>query len=639
MTSHTIPRTDGWAGFQGANGKQVPAAGAAAGLIDILDAVQIPIVVLKEDSSVAGFNKAAAEVLHLASPDIGRASRDVSMLAGIPRLEDHCSQALTGGATSRAELHDGDKQFVVRISPHRTADGHATGTVLTFTNVTAFRASIDQAIYERECTKAILDAVADPLVVLSEDQRIQSGNRAFYAMFYELASLPKQLGEMLAGTRPFQPVEVDHVFPGEGQRTLVLDARPLTLPDHSERRILVSFRDSTSRQGADAANDLRAIAERREELRRSEAFLAEAQRLSLTGSFSWRVTTDQITWSDQLYRIFEFEQGTPITLSLIEGRVHPEDILMFRDVTKSARATGADFEFEHRLQMPDQSVKYVHLVAHGTRDEDGRLEYVGAVQNVTSRRVSEQALGKAQSDLAHVARVTTLSTMTASIAHEVNQPLSGIITNGSTCRRMLAADPPDIDGASEAARRIIRDGNRAADVIARVRALFSNSQATTESVDLNEATQEVIALSSSELQRNRVLLRSEYADDLPIVTGDRVPLQQVILNLLRNALDAMADVNDRPRQLLIKTEREGRDCARVTVRDSGVGFDHTSVDRVFDAFYTTKSEGMGIGLSVSQSIVERHSGRLWAEPNDGPGATFAFSIPSGPESAEAMAAP
>jgi signal transduction histidine kinase len=220
-----------------------------------------------------------------------------------------------------------------------------------------------------------------------------------------------------------------------------------------------------------------------------------------------------------------------------------------------------------------------------------------------------------------------LSALTASIAHEVNQPLSGIITNAGTCLRMLDAAPPDIDGARETARRTIRDGNRASDVITRLRALFSKRELMLEPLDLNEATREVIALSSSDLQRNRIVLRSELADDLLIVTGDRIQLQQVILNLLRNASDAMVDVHDRQRQLLIKTEREDGDRVRLTVRDAGVGLPPHSLDSLFDAFYTTKSGGMGIGLFVSRSIVERHQGRLWAEPNDGPGATFSLSIP------------
>src|SRR6267142_380560 len=563
MTTPCVTLNDGWTGFQGGT--------ATSDLIDILDTVDVPIVVLRRDFMLVCFNRAAAGVLRLSASDIGRASRDISVLAGLPRLEEQCGQVIASGVESRADFRDGEKWFVVRISPYTTGDRQVAGTVLTFTNVTAFRASIDQVIYERECTKAILNTVADPLVVLNADQRIQSGNRAFYTMFFQLASLRTQLKKLLAGGHGFQPVEVDHVFPGEGQRTLILAARPLSLPGHSERRVLVTFQDITARKQAPAPNDLRAIAERKEELWRSEAFLAEAQRLSLTGSFSWRVTTDEITWSAQLYRIFEFDQGMPVTLELIGTRVHPEDIPLLNDMIDRARGAGGDFDYEQRLQMPDQSIKYLHVVAHGTRDEDGLLEYIGAVQDVTARRLSEQALGKAQSELAHVARVTTLSTLTASIAHEVNQPLSGIITNASTCLRMLAADPPDVDGARETARRTIRDGNRASDVIARVRALFTNNESATESVDLNEATREVIALSLTELQQNGASLQSELAHDLPAVTGDRVQLQQVILNLLRNASDAMVDVHDRPRHLLISTEREDGDHVRLSVRDNGVG--------------------------------------------------------------------
>jgi signal transduction histidine kinase len=366
-------------------------------------------------------------------------------------------------------------------------------------------------------------------------------------------------------------------------------------------------------------------------LRRSEAFLAEAQHLSSIGSFSWRVATDEITWSEQVCRIFEFDQGVPVTLELIGSRIHPDDLPLFYEKVDRARSDGSDFEDEHRLQMPDHSIKYLHLIAHGTRHQDGRLEYIGAVQDVTERRLSEETLSKLRSELAHVARVSSLGALTASIAHEVNQPLLGIITDASTCLRMLAADPPNVDGALETARRTIRDGNRASDVITRLRALFSKKDVTTEPVDLNEATREVITLLRSELQRSRVILGTELADDLPPVTGDRVQLQQVILNLLRNASDAMSSVDDRPRKLVMRTERDEDDRVRLTVQDTGVGFEPQAVGRLFDSFYTTKNGGMGIGLSVSRSIIESHRGRLWAAPNDGPGATFSFSIPRVPE--------
>jgi C4-dicarboxylate-specific signal transduction histidine kinase len=221
--------------------------------------------------------------------------------------------------------------------------------------------------------------------------------------------------------------------------------------------------------------------------------------------------------------------------------------------------------------------------------------------------------------------------LTASIAHEVNQPLSGIVTNASTCLRMLAADPPNVDGARETARRTIRDGNRASEVISRLRLLYGKKNPTIESVDLNEATREVLVLSSSELQRNRVIVLQELAAGLPLVAGDRVQLQQVILNLIRNASDAMSAVDDRPRQLLIRTERNPDDHVLLTVKDAGVGFASQAADKLFESFYTTKNDGMGIGLSVSRSIIESHHGRLWATLNDGPGATFSFSIPHASE--------
>ena len=362
-------------------------------------------------------------------------------------------------------------------------------------------------------------------------------------------------------------------------------------------------------------------------LKRSEAFLAEGQRLSRIGSLSWRVETGEITWSDELYRIFGFERDVPVTLELIATRVHPEDLPLMNDMVEKALGAVRDFEYEHRLLMPDDSVKYLHLVAHGIRDDEGRLEYIGAVQDVTQRQISEEALAKARSELARVASVTSLATLTASIAHEVNQPLSGIVTNASTCLRMLTLDPPNVDGARETARRTIRDGNRASDVITRLRALFTKKDTIAERVDLNDATREVIALSLSELQRDRVILRCELAEDLPLVTGDRVQLQQVVLNLLRNGSDAMRTVHDRPRELLIRTERGESDQALLSVKDAGIGFDPQSIDKLFQAFHTTKNGGMGIGLSVSRSIIEQHDGRLWATLNDGPGATFSFSIP------------
>src|SRR5262245_5381698 len=357
--------------------------------------------------------------------------------------------------------------------------------------------------------------------------------------------------------------------------------------------------------------------------------LAEAQRLSKTGSFITDLVADEHNWSEETFRIFEFDPATKVTVQRIREIIHPEDLSSFNAMIARAM-TGADVDFVFRIATSRGGVKHIRGMARIIEQVAGRPLFIGALQDITESKIAEAALNKARSELGDVARVTTLNALTASIAHEINQPLASLITNASICLRRLNADPPNVDGARETVQRTIRDGNRASDVITRLRVLFSKKEFTLEALDLNEATLEVIALSLSDLQRNRVILRSELAENLPPVIGDRVQLQQVILNLLRNASDAMLAIEDRPRHLLIITQREGDDRVCLSVQDAGCGVNPEDFERLFEAFYTSKSGGMGIGLSVSRSIIEKHQGRLWAEPNDGPGITFSFSIPCGP---------
>jgi PAS domain S-box-containing protein len=372
------------------------------------------------------------------------------------------------------------------------------------------------------------------------------------------------------------------------------------------------------------------------ELRRHEALMAKAQQLSLSGSFSWLPSSGEIVWSEQTYRIFDIPLGTRISLETIAARVHPGDLHLMQDMIERAQL-GLNLEYEHRLQMPDGSIKYLYMQAHSTHDPQGRLEYIGAVRDTTEHQRSEEALHRLRCELAHVTRANSLGALTASIAHEINQPLAGIITNASTGLRMLSAQPPNVEGALETVRRTLRDGRRASDVVTRLRALFSNKVVSKERLDLNEAVWEVIELLRTSMRRKRIVLQQEQAEDLPPVIGDRVQLQQVVLNLLLNAIEAMHDVDDRPRQLLIKTEREPDNRIRFSVTDTGSGFDAQQAEKMFESFYTTKREGMGLGLSVSRSIVEIHGGRMWATTNDGPGATFSFSIPCQPRGTAANA--
>ncbi len=365
-----------------------------------------------------------------------------------------------------------------------------------------------------------------------------------------------------------------------------------------------------------------------EELRRSEAFLAESQRVTSTGSFVWNLNADAFAFSDECRRIYGFGPNVPVTLERITERVHPEDIPYWLGNVRQVRA-GSPVEHDYRLRLSDGSVKYLHMIAYQGRDVNGRPEVFAVVQDVTERRVSDDALGRVRSELARVARITSLGQLTASIAHEINQPLSGIAINAGLCLRMLATDPPDVEGALKTARRTIRDVERASSVIARLRVLFSKGSAAHEAFNLNEATREVITLLSSEIQRHGVIAQTRLADDIPPVIGDRVQLQQVILNLIVNACEAMSNVEDRPREVTITTEQDEIDRIRLIVADTGLGFDPQDADRMFEAFYTTKTAGMGIGLSVSRSIIDTHRGQLWAVPNVPHGAVISLTLPCG----------
>jgi PAS domain S-box-containing protein len=318
--------------------------------------------------------------------------------------------------------------------------------------------------------------------------------------------------------------------------------------------------------------------------------------------------------------------------------VHPDDREIASTTFWNGIRSRSGFSMETRFRRARDGAYRWHLNrAVALRDIDGKvIKFLGTSTDIDDLKRAQEALRNTQAEMAAMARVMTMGELTASIAHEVNQPLSGIITNAGLCLKMLDADRPNIEGTKEIARRIIRDGNRATQVITRLRALFGRRQATIEPVDLNEATKEVITLFLPRLQRDGVILRCELADHLPLIAGDRVQLQQVIMNLLQNASDAMIGLRDRSRQVLIQTRRDETDQVRLTVQDSGIGLDPGAAGRLFDAFYTTKDGGMGIGLSVSRWIVENHQGRIWAQPNDGPGATFSFSIPPGAQSASQL---
>jgi PAS domain S-box-containing protein len=555
-------------------------------------------------------------------------------------------QIFTKGITSgdpydfeaRLRRFDGAyRWFQVRGLPLRDAGGAILRWYTLLTDIDERRRAEDALRRSEASLRAIVETTPECVHVIARDGTLLSVNAAGAEMagapsvdlmlgrnFYDFVTPDdreryRAFNESIcAGQKGF--LEFDIVRMDGARRQLETRAAPLRTDDGTVAQLGIA-RDITARKQAEAR------------LRESERNLRE-----LTETIPvmlWSATPDGAID----YCNGRFLEYTGLEAEQLMGRgaftkvLHPDDLDRTVQAWLSCIRTGAAFQAEVRkFHAADAAYRWCMVNARPLLDEHGRiLKWYGTVVDMHDWRQAQEELRHTQEKLAYMMRVTTMGELTASIAHEVNQPLSGIMTNAGTCLRMLAADPPDVAGACETARRTIRDATRASDVIARLRALFTGKALTTESMDLNDATREVIALSVSDLQRHRVLLRTELADDLPLITGNRVQLQQVILNLLRNASDAMAGVDDGRRQLLIRTQRDDGDRVRLTVRDVGIGLEPHVMDKLFQAFYTTKSSGMGIGLSVSRSIIEKHGGRLWAEPNDGPGATFAFSIPRVPE--------
>jgi PAS domain S-box-containing protein len=499
------------------------------------------------------------------------------------------------------------------------------------------------------------------------------------------------------------------------------------------------------------------------DLQLSEAFLAEAQSISSTGSFGWKVSAGDIYWSEETFRILQYDRTMKPSVELALKRAHPEDAALMQQTIERAAQEGRNFDFEHRLLMPDGSVKHLHVVAQAKRDESGELGFVGAVmdisaqkqaqeviraakarfegileiaedaiisvdsnqsillfnqgaervfgyvehevigrpldillpprfvpphrehikefaksadvsrsmaqrreifgrrkdgsefpaeasisklasgdevvftvilRDITERKRAEEALRHAQAKLAHSTRINTMGELTASIAHEVNQPLTAVVNNANACLNLLPKDAPRFEEVRDALTEIVEDADRASAVIVRIRQLARKAPVEKTLLDLRAVITDVLALARYESAARHVAIRADLAEDFPPVLGDRVQLQQVLLNLVTNGMDAMNPIEASKRVLLICGRREpgvGKAAALVSVRDAGIGLKPEEMDRLFDAFYTTKPHGMGMGLAISRSIIEAHDGRLWAEPNQGPGATFLISLPAAPE--------
>jgi PAS domain S-box-containing protein len=366
-----------------------------------------------------------------------------------------------------------------------------------------------------------------------------------------------------------------------------------------------------------------------EKLRRSEAYLADGQKMSHTGSWAWNVSTRELFWSLEHYRICGVDpESFKLTIETAQQLIHPDDRPGANQSFDHAIHEKKDFERDLRMVRPDGTVRYVHSFGRPVFSESGDLiEYVGTIMDVTERNSAQAELQKAHAELARITSLATIGTLTASIAHEINQPLASIVTDAGACVRWLEREVPNLDEAQESLERVIESGHRAADVIKGIISLAKKAQAKKERLNINQIIREIISLAARELTQNNVVLRLELQPDIPLVGGDRVQLQQVLLNLILNSIEAMRVVDAAVRELVIRSQESKPGEVTVTVRDSGAGLDPNNAERIFDSFFSTKSEGLGLGLSISRTIVESLGGRLWATQNNHKGATFQFILP------------
>jgi PAS domain S-box-containing protein len=368
-----------------------------------------------------------------------------------------------------------------------------------------------------------------------------------------------------------------------------------------------------------------------DDVRRSEAYLADGQRISHTGSWAWDVASQEISfWSLEQFRIFGLDPKVKPTYELIRPLVHPDDVAFIEENFARAVREQVGYDHEFRILRGDGQLRHLRSVGHPVFDNRGPLvEFAGTIVDCTDQKLAEATLRATQSELVRVSRLTTLGELTASIAHEVNQPLAAIIAHAGAARRWLGRTSPNVDEAARAIEGVIANAHRSSDVIARIRALARKADNERELLDLNEIIRETLALADGELRENGVTLRTDFNRTLPRIFGDRVQLQQVALNLIVNGVEAINALAEGPRELVIQTSLNDREEVHVAFRDSGIGLPEEDLQTIFEPFYTTKSQGMGIGLSISRSIILAHNGRLWAERNkDASGITVHFTLPA-----------
>src|SRR6478609_2170923 len=603
----------------------------------LLDITHDAIIVRDLNDVITYWNRGAEHLYELSSEEaLGKTSHELLQTV-FPASPEELKSAVLHGDRLEVELthtkRDGTEVVVAsRWSVQRDAAGRPVAILETNNDITKRKIAEAKTLRQEKELQLTIDTIPAFVFHILPDGWTDFLNKRWL----DFTGLTHSEAEGLGWRVVYHPDDVEHIV--ESRRQGMASGQPwesegrIRSADGQYRWFLNRAAPLRDEQGNivkwyGSNTDIEDRKRAENALRRSEAYLAEAQRLSLTGSFGWTIGTGEIRWSAEAFRIFECDPKSPPTLDFVVERTHPDDRGFLKRLLERVSRNRDNWEVEHRLLMPDGSIKHIHVVAHPLGETSGPLEYVGALMDITAEKRAHEALQQAQAELAHVTRVTTLGELTASIAHEVNQPLAAIITNGEACLRWLGNETPNLEEARGAVERMIRDGNRAGEVIQRLRALTRKTDPQNAPLDVNDVIHDVVGLVQREVLNYRVQLRLDLGAVLNPILGDRVQLQQVIINLIVNSIEAMAAVTERRRELTLTAREQDRDYVLVAVQDSGVGIDPEQLDRVFNPFFTTKSDGMGMGLSICRSIIEAHGGELWASSNDGPGVTFQFTVP------------
>jgi PAS domain S-box-containing protein len=477
----------------------------------------------------------------------------------------------------------------------------------------------------------LLDLTHDTVFVRDQNEIITYWNHSAETLYgwKREETIGKVADELLRTLFPLPREEIQQLYIRDGhwEGELVHTKR-----DGSE--VIVASRWTLQRdeRGAplatlETSNDITQRKRAEELLRKSQAqYLAEAQKLSRTGSFGWNASTGEVFWSEQAFNIFEYDVAMTPTIDMLRQRVHPDDMPVFGQLFAQVGSSKSDFDIEYRLLFPDRRVKHLHVVAHRTTGQPDNRQFIGAVMDVTGAKQTEEQLRQAQNELARASRVTALGELSASIAHEVGQPLAAIIMNAEAGLRWLYSQPLNLEEIEGCMTQITDEGNRAAEIVQRVRKLMKGAPPDRALVEVNELIDEVMALIRGEVKNHGGSLVLNLAPGLPAVLGDRVQLQQVLINIIVNGVQAMATV-DGERELVVGSGLDNEENVVVAVRDSGPGISKENLPRLFEAFFTTRSTGMGMGLAICSSIIEAHGGQIWASNNPEGGSTFSFSLP------------